>query len=114
MSTNVQVRVITGEFEKKAMKTIARGTNRKRTGYKGRRGSRRKRDHSRVEFQSCCCKYRGDSSRGCNSRGHPGDFRSGNKRREPGKRSSGRTGTELIYGKRKRIRNPSDEFVRGI
>lgn len=28
MSTNVQVRVITGEFEKKAMKTIARGTMR--------------------------------------------------------------------------------------
>lgn len=26
MSANVQVRVITGEFEKKAMKTIARGT----------------------------------------------------------------------------------------
>ena len=26
MSTNVQVRVITGEFGKKAMKTIARGT----------------------------------------------------------------------------------------
>lgn len=26
MSTNVQVRVITGEFEKKAMETIARGT----------------------------------------------------------------------------------------
>ena len=28
MSTNVQVRVITGEFEKKAMKTIARGKRR--------------------------------------------------------------------------------------